>query len=165
MLLFLVPFWRLVFEKCWCRVLDFHVKKNSARLQWYSYARYKAPETVFYASYGQVMKVMWKPLSRFLWKTNFMALIYPWLNNNVLLSRRDIKLECHVTTIMPIPIPVSLKQQIYSPEYYFLLDANCDMEIKTGRCSVNDCMLIKRDLQFDNITEIISAWAYFWVLL
>ena len=138
-------------------------KENSARLQWYSYARYKAPETVFMLPTGRLWKS--KPLSLVLWKTNFIALMYPWLNNNVLLSRRDIKLECRVTTIIPIPIQVSLKQQIYSPEYYFLLDANCDMEIKTGRCSVNDCMLIKRDLQFDNITEIISAWAYFWVLL
>ena len=67
-LLFLVPFWRLGFDTFWCCVLDlvifsyflsnifngakcliyinlctFHVKKNSARLQWYSCARYKAP--------------------------------------------------------------------------------------------------------------------------
>ena len=68
MLLFSFPFWRLVFDTIWCCVLDlvistyflsnifngetcliyinlctFHVKKNSARLQWYSCARYKAP--------------------------------------------------------------------------------------------------------------------------
>ena len=63
-----MPFWRLVFDTFWCLVLDlvistlsfkyfrrakcliyiklctFHVlKKNSARLQWYSCARHKAP--------------------------------------------------------------------------------------------------------------------------
>ena len=66
-LLFLVPFWRHVFDMVWCiglcyfdffsfkysnkakcliyiNLCTFHVKKNSLSLQWYSCARYKAPE-------------------------------------------------------------------------------------------------------------------------
>ena len=83
MLLFLVSFWRLVFDIVWCCILElvistyflsnilmgekcliyinlctFHVKKNSARLQWYSCARYKAPGPLVY-----VFKIIQKQIS------------------------------------------------------------------------------------------------------
>ena len=72
-LLFLVPFWCQGFDIVWCRVrlsyfdlfsfkyfngatclifinlCTFHVKKNSARLQWYSCARYKTLGPLFFS--------------------------------------------------------------------------------------------------------------------